>query len=69
VVEASVAAERAGPRAALDLVTVAEGVESAEQAAVLAELGGHAAHGFHFARPQRPADIEPALRGGDQLAA
>ena len=36
---------------AFGLSTVAEGVETAEQAAYLAELGYHSAQGFHYARP------------------
>jgi EAL domain-containing protein (putative c-di-GMP-specific phosphodiesterase class I) len=35
----------------LHLDTVAEGVEHAEHAAALAELGCHLAQGFHFSRP------------------
>ncbi len=41
--------------AGLGLGTVAEGVETAEQAALLCELGCERAQGFHFARPA-PAD-------------
>ena len=42
-------------------VTVAEGVETAEQAAAVADLGCHVAQGFYFARPQRPGDVERLL--------
>ena len=38
----------------LHLDTVAEGVEHAEQATALAELGCHLAQGYHFSRPIRP---------------
>jgi EAL domain-containing protein (putative c-di-GMP-specific phosphodiesterase class I) len=37
--------------------TVAEGVEQAEQAAALAELGCHLAQGYHFSRPVPAADM------------
>jgi EAL domain-containing protein (putative c-di-GMP-specific phosphodiesterase class I) len=46
---------------ALKLVTVAEGVETAEQAELVADLGCHVAQGFYFARPQRPGDVERLL--------
>jgi EAL domain-containing protein (putative c-di-GMP-specific phosphodiesterase class I) len=41
----------------LHLDTVAEGVEQAEQAAALAELGCHLALGYHFSRPVPAADM------------
>jgi diguanylate cyclase (GGDEF)-like protein len=41
----------------LHMDTVAEGVEQAEQAAVLAELGCHLAQGYHFSRPVPAADM------------
>jgi len=44
----------------LDLRTVAEAVETAEQADRLAALGCHLAQGYHFARPA-PADVIDAL--------
>lgn len=37
---------------ALGLEVIAEGIESADQASVLAELGCHKAQGYHFSRPQ-----------------
>jgi diguanylate cyclase len=40
----------------LDLLTVAEAVETAEQADRLAALGCQLAQGYHFARPE-PADV------------
>ena len=43
--------------ATLHLDTVAEGVEQAEQAAALAELGCHLAQGYHFSRPVPAADM------------
>ena len=46
---------------ALKLVTVAEGVETDEQAKLVADLGCHVAQGFYFARPQRPGDVERLL--------
>ncbi|MFL6240866.1 MAG: putative bifunctional diguanylate cyclase/phosphodiesterase [Actinomycetes bacterium] len=49
---------------ALDMDTVAEGVETKEQAAVLNSLGCHVAQGFYFAKP-KPADvIEKLLLAG-----
>ena len=41
----------------LHLDTVAEGVEHAEQATALAELGCHLAQGYHFSRPIPAADM------------
>ena len=46
---------------ALDLVTTAEGIETAEQAAQLRALGCELGQGYHFARPTLPAAIEPLL--------
>ena len=45
---------------ALGLATVAEGVESAGQAALLARLGCAQAQGFHFGLPVPPAAFEAA---------
>jgi diguanylate cyclase (GGDEF)-like protein len=42
---------------ALDLDTVAEGVERREQATTLSRLGCHVAQGYFFARPQPAAEI------------
>jgi len=55
----------------LDLMAVAEGVETAEQADRLYALGYRYAQGYHFARPMLPADLlsltsaltEPAILG------
>ncbi|MEV4509700.1 EAL domain-containing protein [Dactylosporangium sp. NPDC049525] len=44
---------------ALRLEAVAEGVETAEQASRLLELGYHLAQGFHFARPLPATEIPP----------
>jgi diguanylate cyclase (GGDEF)-like protein len=41
-----------------DMTVVAEGVESAEAAALLAQYGCDAAQGFHFARPLPAAQLE-----------
>jgi diguanylate cyclase (GGDEF)-like protein len=46
---------------ALGLGGIAEGVESAEQADRLTELGCRHAQGWLFGRPQRAADLEPVL--------
>ncbi len=57
IVEAAAALARA-----LDLSSVAEGVESAEQAAELAAMGFPYAQGFHFGRPVPAADVVARLR-------
>jgi diguanylate cyclase (GGDEF)-like protein/PAS domain S-box-containing protein len=53
--------------AALDVDTVAEGVENAEQAAILNSLGCHVAQGYYFGYPQPAAGIDrlihAAVRG------
>ena len=58
IVEAAAALARA-----LDLSSVAEGVESAEQATKLAAMGFPYAQGFHFGRPVGAADFAARLRG------
>jgi diguanylate cyclase (GGDEF)-like protein/PAS domain S-box-containing protein len=50
---------------ALDVDTVAEGVERPEQASALSTLGCHVAQGFYFARPQPAAAISALLQVGD----
>jgi diguanylate cyclase (GGDEF)-like protein len=47
---------------ALGLDTVAEGVETAEQAACVHELGCGSAQGYYFARPAPPSIIESLIR-------
>jgi EAL domain-containing protein (putative c-di-GMP-specific phosphodiesterase class I) len=47
---------------AMGLHVVAEGVETADQAALLSSLGYGAAQGFHFARPMAAVDIDEMLR-------
>jgi EAL domain-containing protein (putative c-di-GMP-specific phosphodiesterase class I) len=47
--------------ASLDLVTVAEGVETAEQAAQLAALDCDLGQGYHFARPLPAAEVAELL--------
>ncbi|MEV4350831.1 bifunctional diguanylate cyclase/phosphodiesterase [Actinoplanes sp. NPDC049596] len=51
------------------LRTVAEGVETAAQAARLHELGYHHAQGFHFARPLPPSAITELLTSPEPAAA
>lgn len=46
---------------ALGLATVAEGIETAEQAAFLRELGCDLGQGYHFSRPVLPEDLEAAF--------
>jgi diguanylate cyclase (GGDEF)-like protein/PAS domain S-box-containing protein len=50
--------------AALDMDTVAEGVETQSQARILSGLGCHVAQGYYFARPQPAAVIERVLLAG-----
>jgi diguanylate cyclase (GGDEF)-like protein len=53
----------------MGLGTVAEGVETPEQARRLYELGYRRAQGFLFARPQAAAAIDEMLGGTDEMAA
>jgi diguanylate cyclase (GGDEF)-like protein/PAS domain S-box-containing protein len=53
---------------ALGLVVTAEGVETAEQLAILADLECDAAQGYLFARPIPPAELA-AFVGGDRAPA
>jgi diguanylate cyclase (GGDEF)-like protein len=53
----------------LDLVTVAEAVETADQANRLVALGCHLGQGYHFARPAPPDDIEPLFAAAGALPA
>jgi len=46
---------------ALDLETIAEGIETDEQASLLAEFGCPFGQGYRFARPAPPAEIELLL--------
>jgi EAL domain-containing protein (putative c-di-GMP-specific phosphodiesterase class I) len=41
----------------LGVESVAEGVETADQAAALRELGAHVAQGYHYFRPQPAAEL------------
>ncbi|WP_327001809.1 EAL domain-containing protein [Dactylosporangium sp. NBC_01737] len=54
---------------ALGLATVAEGVESAEQAAVLRELGYTVGQGYHLARPMTAESVSTLLARQQSLAA
>ncbi|MGX6607213.1 EAL domain-containing protein [Micromonosporaceae bacterium Da 78-11] len=45
----------------LGLTAVAEGVESAEQAAELYRLGYQFAQGYHFSRPVAELEFHPAV--------
>jgi diguanylate cyclase (GGDEF)-like protein/PAS domain S-box-containing protein len=49
---------------ALNLEAVAEGVERAEQADILRDLGCDGAQGYYFARPAPPEDIAVLLAAG-----
>ncbi|MCY1136710.1 EAL domain-containing protein [Actinoplanes sp. Pm04-4] len=50
---------------AFGLQAVAEGIETAEQAERLTELGYERAQGFHFARPMPAADLRSAVALGE----
>ncbi|GAA4966156.1 EAL domain-containing protein [Actinoplanes utahensis] len=60
----AIAVALAGIAETLGLRTVAEGVETAEQARRLYELGYRHAQGFHFARPLPPEAIDDLLEVG-----
>ena len=49
---------------ALNLETVAEGVETASQLAALRELGCTFGQGYHFAKPLEAGDVEELLEAG-----
>ena len=49
----------------LRMVTVAEGVETAEQVQALHAMGCELAQGFHFHRPLARAQLEQLLRPAD----
>ncbi len=45
----------------MDVVTVAEGIETADHAALLGELGFDLGQGFHFARPMLADDVDQLI--------
>jgi predicted signal transduction protein with EAL and GGDEF domain len=47
----------------LDISTVAEGIESKEQAERMRSLGCTYGQGFFFAKPMSPAEIEAGVEG------
>jgi diguanylate cyclase (GGDEF)-like protein/PAS domain S-box-containing protein len=53
----------------LQLTVVAEGIETAQQNALLLEQGYQVAQGYYFARPLAPADFEAWLRMKTQASA
>jgi predicted signal transduction protein with EAL and GGDEF domain len=57
-----------GLAATLGLPVVAEGIESASTARVLARLGCAQGQGYHFGYPMAKADVESLGRGSAQLA-
>ena len=59
--EYAIVAAVAGLGAALDLVTVAEGVETAETARTIAELGYDIGQGYFWHRPQPLTELRPIL--------
>ncbi|MBG0833043.1 EAL domain-containing protein [Planomonospora sp. ID67723] len=61
VEQAAIATSMAHIAQAMRLRAVAEGVETADQARRLYQLGYRLAQGFHFARPLPPEEIEPWL--------
>jgi EAL domain-containing protein (putative c-di-GMP-specific phosphodiesterase class I) len=54
---------------ALDLDTVAEGIENEEQAERLRRLGYSLGQGFHLAEPMRPDEVAAMLAGQRHLDA
>ena len=52
----------------LGMVTVAEGVETAEHAAILTELGCETAQGYHFGRPMSAADARAVFHTDQRRA-
>ena len=48
----------------LDMLVIAEGVETAEQRDALLELGCHACQGFFYARPMAPQAFAEVLQNG-----
>ena len=53
---------------ALDLDVVAEGIENAEQARILRELGCTRGQGYHFAKPIAADELEQILERGGRIA-
>ena len=51
----------------LEMSTTAEGVETAEQAEMLRNLGCTKIQGFHFGRPMPAEDVQQLFRRSDQL--
>jgi diguanylate cyclase (GGDEF)-like protein/PAS domain S-box-containing protein len=47
---------------ALHLDTLAEGIETEEQANTLKQLGCHLGQGYHYAKPLDPSDVDELLR-------
>ncbi len=60
--DASIVAAVVGLARSLGMGVLAEGVESARQAEVLADLGCELAQGFHFARPAPAESVTDLLR-------
>ena len=48
----------------LDMLVIAEGVETEAQRDALVELGCEACQGFFYARPATPADFAEMLKSG-----
>jgi EAL domain-containing protein (putative c-di-GMP-specific phosphodiesterase class I) len=47
---------------ALHLDTLAEGIETQDQANTLRQLGCHLGQGYHYARPLDPSDVDELLQ-------
>ncbi len=62
--DAAIVAAIVGMAKALDMMTVAEGIQSERQVKLLRELGVHRGQGYHFGRPVGPNAIEELVRSG-----
>jgi diguanylate cyclase (GGDEF)-like protein/PAS domain S-box-containing protein len=62
--DAAIVAAIVGMARALEMVTVAEGIQNERQVRILRELGVDRGQGYHFGRPVGPGAIEELVRSG-----